>query len=114
MAEEDYSDEELEARRRRRLAEMQRAAVDDQRRTRPQQQVERQKQALIRRILTPEPRQRLTNIRMVKPEFAEELEMQLLQLAQSGSLRGQASDEQLKKTLMQLEGQKREIKIRRA
>src|SRR5438093_1326016 len=67
MAEEDYSDEELEALRRRRLAEMQRAAVDDQRRTEAQQQVERQKQAIIRRILTPEARQRLTNIRMVKP-----------------------------------------------
>ena len=105
---------ELEALRRRRLAEMQRAAVDDQRRTQAQQQVERQKQTIIRRILTPEARQRLTNIRMVKPEFAEELEMQLIQLAQSGRLRGQVTDEQLKKTLMQLEGQKREIKIRRA
>ncbi len=113
MGEEDYTDEELEALRRRRLAEMQRAAVDDQRRTQAQQ-VERQKQAIIRRILTPEARQRLTNIRMVKPEFAEDLEMQLIQLAQSGRLRGQVTDEQLKKTLVQLEGQKREIKIRRA
>ncbi len=114
MSEEDYSDEELEALRRRRLAEMQRAVQDDQRRAQAQQQVERQKQAIIRRILTPEARQRLTNIRMVKPEFAEELEMQLIQLAQSGRLRGQVTDEQLKKTLVQLEGQKREIKIRRA
>jgi programmed cell death protein 5 len=114
MSEDDYSDEELEALRRRRLAEMQRASVDDQRRSQAQQQVERQKQAIIRRILTPEARQRLTNIRMVKPEFADELEMQLIQLAQSGRLRGQVTDEQLKKTLVQLEGQKREIKIRRA
>jgi len=114
MSEDDYSDEELEALRRRRLAEMQRAVQDDQRRAQTQQQVERQKQAVIRRILTPEARQRLTNIRMVKPEFADELEMQLIQLAQSGRLRGQVTDEQLKKTLVQLEGQKREIKIRRA
>lgn len=114
MSEDDYSDEELEALRRRRLAEMQRAATDDQRRAQQQQAVERQKQAVIRRILTPEARQRLTNIRMVKPEFADELEMQLIQLAQSGRLRGQVTDEQLKKTLVQLEGQKREIKIRRA
>lgn len=114
MSEDDYSDEELEALRRRRLAEMQRAAGDDQRRAQAQQAVERQKQAIIRRILTPEARQRLTNIRMVKPEFADELEMQLIQLAQSGRLRGQVTDEQLKKTLVQLEGQKREIKIRRA
>ena len=114
MSEDDYSDEELEALRRRRLAEMQRAATDDQRRAQQQQAVERQKQAVIRRILTPEARQRLTNIRMVKPEFADELEMQLIQLAQSGRLRGQVTDEPLKKTLVPLEGQKREIKIRRA
>src|SRR5881628_2116466 len=114
MAEEDYTDEELEALRRRRLAEMQRAAVDDQRRTQAQQQVERQKQAIIRRILTPEARQRLTNIRMVKPEFAEDIEMQLIQLAQSGRLQGPITDEQLKRTLEQLQSQKKEIKIRRA
>src|SRR5216117_3269861 len=114
MAEEDYSDEELEALRRRRLAEMQRAAVDDQRRAQAQQQVERQKQAIIRKILTPEARQRLANIRMVKPEFAEDLEMQLIQLAQSGRLQTQITDEQLKKTLVQLQSQKKEIKIRRA
>jgi programmed cell death protein 5 len=110
----DYSDEELELLRRRRMAEMQRAAVDDQRRAQAQQQVERQKQAVIRRILTPEARQRLTNIRMVKPEFAEELEMQLIQLAQSGRLQSQVTDEQLKRTLVQLQGQRKDIKIRRA
>ncbi len=112
MSEGDYSDEELEALRRRRMAEMQRGAVDDQRRAQAQQQ-ERQKQSIIRRILTPEARQRLTNIRMVKPEFAEDLEMQLIQLAQSGRLQSQVTDEQLKKTLIQLQGQKKEIKIRR-
>src|SRR5207249_11084129 len=79
-----------------------------------QQQVERQKQAIIRKILTPEARQRLTNIRMVKPEFAAELEMQLIQLAQAGRLQSQVTDEQRKKTLVQLQGQKKEIKIRRA
>ncbi len=114
MSEGDYTDEELEALRRRRMAEMQRAAVDDQRRSQAQQQVERQKQAIIRKILTPEARQRLTNIRMVKPEFAEELEMQLIQLAQSGRLQSQVTDEQLKKTLQQLQGQRKDIKIRRA
>ena len=114
MSESDYTEEELEALRRRRMAEMQRSAVDDQRRAQAQQQVERQKQSIIRKILTPEARQRLTNIRMVKPEFAEELEMQLIQLAQSGRLQSQVTDEQLKKTLQQLQGQRKDIKIRRA
>jgi programmed cell death protein 5 len=114
MSEGDYTDEELEILRRRRLQEMQQQAYSEQRRSQQQQQVERQKQAIIRKILSPEARQRLTNIRMVKPEFAEELEMQLIQLAQSGRLQGPVTDEQLKKTLEQLQGQKREIKIRRA
>jgi programmed cell death protein 5 len=113
MSNGDYSDEELEALRRRRMAEMQRAAYDEQRRSTQQQQVDRQKQSIIRQILTPEARQRLANIRMVKPEFAEELEMQLIQLAQSGRLQQQITDEQLKKTLVQLQSQKREVKIRR-
>ena len=110
---EEYTDEELEELRRRRLAQMQRGGLDESRRAQAQQQVERQKQSVLRQILTPEARQRLTNIRMVKPEFAEELEMQLIQLAQAGRLQGQVTDEQLKKTLAQLQGQRRDIKIRR-
>lgn len=110
---EEYTDEELEELRRRRLAQYQRAGLDEQRRASQQQQVERQKQSVLRQILTPEARQRLTNIRMVKPEFAEELEMQLIQLAQSGRLQNPVTDEQLKKTLSQLQSQRRDIKIRR-
>src|SRR5260370_8491529 len=102
MSGEDYSDEELEELRRRRMAQLQqRASSDDQRRSQAQQQEERQKQAIIRKILTPEARQRLTNIRMVKPEFTEELEMQLIQLAQSGSLHSQLTDTHLKRPLVQ-------------
>src|SRR5260370_7284748 len=113
MSGEDYSDEELEELRRRRMAQLQqRSSSDDTRRSQAQPPIERQKQAIIRKILTSEARQRLTNIRMVKPEFAEELEMQLIQLAQSGRLQGQVTDEQLKRTLVQLQGQKKEIKIR--
>src|SRR2546427_12296836 len=102
MSDGEYTDEELEALRRRRMAEMQRSAYDEQRRSQAQQQVERQKQSIIRQILRPEARQRLANIRMVKPELAEEVEMQLRQLAKPGRLPTQRTDEQLKKTLAPL------------
>ena len=107
------SEEELEELRRRKLLAMQQRYSDEQRQAQMEQQVEQQKQALLRKILTPEARQRLTNLKMVKPEFTEQLELQLIQLAQQGKLPIPLSDAQLKQILVQLQTQKRETKIRR-
>lgn len=63
--------------------------------------------------MSPEARQRLTNLRMIKPDFTEQLELQLIQLAQAGKLPIPLSDEQLKQVLVQLQGRKHEMKIRR-
>jgi programmed cell death protein 5 len=113
MSGDDISEEELEQLRRRRLAELQRAAAEENRRAEVQEQVETQKQAILKRILTIEARQRLTNIKMVKPEFADQLELQLIQLAQSGRVKLPISDEQLKEALVRMQSQRKEIKIRR-
>ena len=113
MSGDDLSDQELEQLRRRRLAELQRAAAEEERRAEVQQQVEVQKQAILKRILTMEARQRLTNIKMVKPEFADQLEVQLIQLAQSGRVKLPISDAQLKEALVRLQSQRKDIKIRR-
>jgi programmed cell death protein 5 len=113
MSGEDLGEEELEQLRRRRLAELQRAAAEEERRAEVQQQVEVQKQAILKRILTVEARQRLTNIKMVKPEFADQLELQLIQLAQSGRVKLPISDAQLKEALVRLQSQRKDIKIRR-
>lgn len=107
------SDEELEELRRRKLSSLQRQMSEEQRQAQAQQQVEAQKQALLRNILSPEARRRLTNLRMVKPEFTEQLELQLIQLAQQGRLPMPLPDEQLKQMLVQLQTRKRETKIRR-
>jgi programmed cell death protein 5 len=64
-------------------------------------------------ILTPEARSRLANLKLTKPEFVEQIELQLIQLAQSGRLQGKVTDEQLKVLLKQLSGQKRDINITR-
>jgi len=113
MSGDEISEEELGQLRRRRLAELQRAAAEDDRRADQHQQVEAQKQAILKRILTMEARQRLTNIKMVKPEFADQLELQLIQLAQSGRVKLPISDAQLKEALVRLQSQKKDIKIRR-
>jgi len=107
------SEEELEELRRRKLLELQRRLAQEQQRIEMQEQIEIQKQAVLRRILAPEARQRLTNLKMVKPEFAEQLELQLIQLAQQGRLNIPVTDEQLRDILMKLQSRRRDIKIRR-
>jgi len=107
------SEDELEELRRKKLLALQQKLAEEQKQNQMEQQVELQKQALLRKILTSEARQRLTNLKMVRPEFTEQLELQLIQLAQKGKLPIPLTDEQLKQILIQLQSQKRETKIRR-
>lgn len=87
---------------RRRLAEQQR-----------QSEIDAQKQAALRVVLTPEARQRLTNIKLVRPDFADQIELQLIQIAQTGKVQLPITDEQLKEILIKLQSSKRDINIRR-
>lgn len=105
------SDDELEAIRQRKLAALREEAAQEEVRKKQMAEVEAQKEAILRQILTPEARQRLTNIKMVKPQFAEQVEMQLIQIASSGRLKGRVTDEQLKSLLLQLQSQERERKV---
>ncbi len=107
------SDEELEELRRKKLLALQQKVAEEQRQAQAEQQLELQKQALLRKILTPEARQRITNLKMIKPEFTDQLELQLIQLAQTRKLPIPLTDEQLKQILIQLQAQKHEPKIRR-
>ena len=108
------SDEEVEEIQRRKMLDLQRRITGEQRRGQMQEQIETKKQALLRRILSPEARQRLNTLKMVKAEFSEQLELQLIQLAQAGKINIPVTDEQLKELLTRLQSQRREIRIRRA
>lgn len=77
------------------------------------QQAEAQKQAILRQILEPAARDRLANIKLANPAFADSVEMQLIQLAQAGRLRQMVSDAMLKDILRQIAPQQREINIER-
>ena len=106
------SDEELEALRQKKLAALKDQAAQEQMQDQAAAEAQAQKEAILRQILTPEARQRLTNVRMVRPQFAEQIEMQLIQLASSGRLRGRVTDEQLKGLLKQIQGTERERKVK--
>ena len=107
------SDEELAQIRKRKLLSMQNRMSDEQRQAQAEQQMDAQKQALLSKILATEARQRLNNLKMVRQEFAEQIEMQLIEMAQTGKLPIPLSDAQLKQILVQLQSRKRETKIRR-
>lgn len=106
-------DEELEQFRQRRLLELQKQMSQEQQEVEVQRRVEAQKQSMLRRILTPEARQRLTNLKMVRQQFASQIELQLIQIAQQGRINLPITDEQLKEMLRRLQPSKRDIKIRR-
>ena len=106
-------DPELEAIRQRRMAEMQQQAQSQAAQQEQAQRIEAQKQGVLRQILTSEARDRLANIRLANPQMAESVENQLIQLAQSGRLRGVIDDAMLKNILVQVSPQRREITIER-
>jgi len=105
------SDEELEAIRKRKMASLQQEALREQAQEEAVVEAQAQKESVLRQILYAEARARLSNIKMVKPQFAEQIEMQLIQLASSGRLRGKVTDEQLKTLLVQLQEKERERKV---
>lgn len=72
-----------------------------------------QKEEILKRILSPEARMRLNNIKMVRPEMSNLVEQYLIGMATQGRLPGQISDEQLKQILLSLQQPKRDFKINR-
>ena len=106
-------DPELEAIRQRRMAELQQQAQNQAAQEEQAKRMEMQKQNALRQILTTEARQRLANIRLANPHMADTVEMQLIQLAQSGRIQGIIDDTMLRNILAQITPQHREITIER-
>ena len=71
------------------------------------------REGALRMALTSEARQRLANVKMVRPDLASSIEEYVIQLASSGKLKRAVDDEQVKQMLLALQEKKREMKIRR-
>ena len=109
-------DDELAELRRRRMAQMQQQAGNQeamQEELERQQKMKSQIQMILMQVLEPDARERLNTIKLTKPEFAGAVEQQLVALAQSGRLQKKITDAQLKELLRQLAPAKRDYSITR-
>lgn len=76
-------------------------------------EAEAMKQRALAMLLDPEARQRLTNVKMVKPELAAAVENYLINAATSGRLNRALTDDELKKILLTIQQPKRDFRINR-
>ncbi len=109
-------DDELENIKKKKLLELQQQQMlsqDIEEEEAQKKKFEEQKKALLRKILTTEARERLGRIKVARPEIVENIENQIIMLAQSGRLKSKINDEQLRELLSKLIPKKRDIKIKR-
>ena len=108
-------EEELEAIRRRKLQHIPQQMTMEgmEEKTREEELREAQKKLLLRRILTPDARERLGRVRMARPEYADAVEEQLLMLSKRMARDERIDDDTFKNILQRIMPKKREIRIER-
>ena len=113
-------DDELAELRRRRVQQLQQQTNQDalSAQAYAQQEAEMarrdaERAEILRRILTPEARERLGRIRLAKPEVANSVEQQLIALAASGRIQRAVDDATLRALLERIAPERREIHITR-
>lgn len=77
------------------------------------QAAERQLDMLLTKVLSPEAKTRITNVRLVNTEKYLQAAQAILQMARTGRIRGKISDEELKHILTQITPPKKDITITR-
>jgi programmed cell death protein 5 len=74
---------------------------------------EAQRKAVLRQHLTDSARQRLNSVKMSKPDFGEQVEQQIVAIAQSGRLQDKIDDQKMKQLLKELKPDDSGFNIRR-
>ena len=109
-------EDELESLRKKRMQELQQQQMlseNLEEQEVQQQERESQRQMVLRAILTNDARERLGRIKIARPEIVENIENQLIMIAQSGRLKNKINDVQLQDLLTKLIPKKRDITIER-
>ncbi|ASJ02511.1 hypothetical protein A3L09_04205 [Thermococcus profundus] len=103
--------EDIEEIRKRKLMELQKKYLEQQKAQeeaiKQEMELEAQLEAIMRKILTPEARERLGRVKLVKPELARQVELILVQLYQAGQIREPIGDDKLKRILAQIDARTR-------
>jgi programmed cell death protein 5 len=105
-------DEEVEALLERRYRELLARRREVERKRLEKELEEARRQEILRTILTPEARERLYNIKLVRPELAKIVEDRLIALAMQGRITRPLTDEELKAILEEIyERTRRDFRI---
>lgn len=96
-------DLELEEIKRRKLEEYRKRLEESYDEERKRREFELKKEEILRKILTPEARNRINTVKLVKPELINQLELQLMQLALAGKIKEPLTDEQIKELLRSIQ-----------
>lgn len=115
MSGEPDDDDELQRIREEKMEQLQEQGgeADEEALEQQRQQQEAQKKALLRKNLTDSARKRLNTIKMSKPQVGEQVEQQVVALAQSGRIQGKIDDEKMKALLKELTPDSKSFDIKR-
>ena len=114
MANEDVSDDELDALRRRRMAEMQERQQVEAQKQHQEDQAKAQLESALKQILTVEAWDQWNNAKFSNEQNAYSAAVALLKASQSGQLKGKVTKEELKGVLSKISNlTTREFKIKR-
>jgi len=103
----------LEEIKRRKLLELQRRLEEEQRLREEEARLEAQREALLRTILTHRARERLANVKLVRPELARAVEDAVIQLVQTGRLAPPVDEDVVKRLLVEIDSRiRREPRVR--
>ena len=110
----DPSEEELEELRKKKMEQLKEQQGDEgEAQEAAKQQADAQKQAVLKQNLTDGARKRLNTVKMSKPQVGEQVEQQIVALAQSGRVQGQIDEDQMKELLSELTPDSKSFDIKR-